>query len=77
MAVPGPLREVGFPKGITQCRDLGLRLLGAPLSVSPGFVSWFVRDKAEEVVLVMDRFASLRPAQRTLAPEVLLGFLQG
>ncbi len=55
-----PLREVGFPTGIIQCRGRGVRSLGAPLSVSPGFVFPFIEDKAEEVVLIMDRLASLR-----------------
>jgi hypothetical protein len=41
-----PRREVGFPVGLRQCRELGVRLLGGPLSTSRGFVSAFVGTKA-------------------------------
>eukprot|EP00884_Botryococcus_braunii_P016683 jgi/Botrbrau1/3699/Bobra.0008s0026.1 len=58
-----PRREDGFPEELCQNRDLGVRLLGGPLSASRVFVSAFVGDKAIEVARTMDRLALLDDPQ--------------
>eukprot|EP00884_Botryococcus_braunii_P022983 jgi/Botrbrau1/9369/Bobra.354_2s0024.1 len=53
----------GFPEELCQNRDLGVRLLGGPLSASRVFVSAFAGDKAIEVARTMDRLALLDDPQ--------------